>query len=89
MGPQAVRVTLFDTDVLIDALRGDETAIRRLVQSEADGLAISAITRMELVVGCRDRREINALYHFLRRFETVHVTVPVSARRVTPRDVPA
>lgn len=75
-------MTLFDTDVVIDAIRGEPGAIRRLERSEAEGLAVSAISRMELLVGCRDRPEVVLLNGFLTRFETVHLSERVSARGI-------
>lgn len=53
---------LVDTDILIDVSRGIPTAINRL-QAEANTstLAISAITQMELIVGCRNKAELQNL----------------------------
>jgi predicted nucleic acid-binding protein len=54
---------LIDTDVLIWCLRGNPKAIKTI-----DGLEnrlISQITRMELIVGCRNKTEITLLKRFL------------------------
>ena len=65
---------LVDTDILIDVSRGISIAINRL-QSEAKSstLAISTITQMELIVGCRNKKELQHLEKFLRRYVIVKV----------------
>ena len=53
-------LVLFDTDVLIDAGCGESEALDAL-QAAEECLAVSVVTEMELVVGCRDKRELQAL----------------------------
>jgi predicted nucleic acid-binding protein len=49
---------LVDTDILIDAGRGDAQAVARLQQEQQQAtLAVSTVTVLELLVGCRNRRE--------------------------------
>ncbi len=61
---------LIDTDILIDAGRGIQQALDCLDNYEAQGtLAISVITELELIVGCQNKRELQKLEKFLRRFE--------------------
>ncbi len=63
---------LVDTDILVDASRGVPEAIEFLKQAEAQGtLSISVITRMELLAGCRDKREQREVEQFLKRFTLV------------------
>jgi predicted nucleic acid-binding protein len=60
---------LFDTDVLIDAGRGVSAALDGLHNAaKKHTLAVSAITEMELIVGCRNKAELRALDGFLKRF---------------------
>ena len=54
---------LIDTDVLIWCLPGNPRAIKAL--DEIELRFISQITRMELIVGCRDKSEITLLKRFL------------------------
>ena len=62
---------LFDTDVLIDYLRGREQAVEYL--ESLDGAAhVSAITVAELYSGVRDSEQ-EALERFLSAFEVVTV----------------
>jgi predicted nucleic acid-binding protein len=49
---------LFDTDVIIWALRGNPRAAAAIDQ--ADSLDLSIVSYMELIRGARDRRELNA-----------------------------
>ena len=63
---------LVDTDILIDVARGVEQAVEYLMAwEEQSGIAVSAITYMELLVGCRNKREQRAVEAFVRRFDVV------------------
>jgi len=67
-------LTLIDTDILIDAGRENQKAIILLNEIETtSGLAISIITKMELIVGCRDKIELKELDKFLNRFQIIDV----------------
>lgn len=69
MGLNMSKLTLIDTDILIDAAHNDETAIRVLENIESEsGLTISIVTQMELVVGCRNKTELRELTKFLKHF---------------------
>ena len=72
---------LFDTDVLIDAGRGQDEALDAL-QAAEERLAVSVITEMELVVGCRDKHELQALDQFLERFAVLPISGPASRKAV-------
>jgi predicted nucleic acid-binding protein len=71
--------TIVDTDILIDAAREVEDALRCLADLEASGvLAISSITQMEIIVGCRNKAELRNAERFLRRFEVYRLTEAAS-----------
>ncbi len=73
--------TLVDTDILIDISNDDNTAKQRVMQeSEVSTLAVSVITVMELMVGCRNKAELRELERFVERFQVIHLTEPISAR---------
>lgn len=55
---------LVDTDVLVWCLRGNSKAVATV--ERLPRRRISVITRMELMQGCRDKKE----HHLLRRFLT-------------------
>ena len=65
---------LFDTDVLIDHLRG-QPAARAFIKGTTEQKGISATTVAELYAGVREGNEHAVLEAFLRRF----VVVPISA----------
>lgn len=58
---------VIDTDVLIWCLRGNPKATSTV--EKEDQRKISVITRMELMQGCRDRKEHRLLRRFLMDYE--------------------
>lgn len=67
-------LTLIDTDILIDAGRGVSLSIDYLRNLESDTrLAISAVTQMELIVGCRNKDELRDLGRFVDRFQVLQI----------------
>ncbi len=76
-------LTIVDSDILINVARGDSEAIiccQRLEKTSV--LAISAVTQLELIVGCRNKTELNDLEKFLRRYQILKVTDQISDRAV-------
>ena len=66
---------IVDTDILIDAGRGIIPAVECLQHIEAgSSLAVSVVTQMELIVGCRNKTELQNLDRFLRRFKLLKLT---------------
>jgi predicted nucleic acid-binding protein len=77
-------LTVIDTDMLVDALRGFRVGLDHVEEAEQQGvLRISIITEMELIVGCRNQRELHRLARFLRRFTIMAMTEVIAARAVT------
>ncbi|MEH2230371.1 MAG: type II toxin-antitoxin system VapC family toxin [Nostoc sp.] len=71
--------TIFDTDILIDAGRGVLEAVKCLQNLKASSnLAISIITQMELMVGCRNKVELQTLENFLKQFYIIKIDQAVS-----------
>lgn len=74
---------LIDTDVLIDASRGIEGTLALLDNTaETATLAVSVITKMELMVGCRNKLEQQIIERLLSRFEVINVNESISDRAV-------
>jgi len=49
-------LTLVDTDILIDAALQVDEAIKCLdLLEETSSLAVSVVTQMELIIGCRNK----------------------------------
>ena len=69
---------MVDTDVLVDVARGRDDVADYLHQCESQRrLATSVVSRMELIVGCRSKRELQALDQFLRHYDVVGLTEAV------------
>ena len=83
MAERMKRLVLIDTDVLIDAGRGIEDAVSALERADEQfESAVSAVSLMELIVGCRNKVELRALDQFLIRFRVLPLDEQVSARAV-------
>ena len=73
------KFVVVDTDILIDVGRGVEQAVAYLSKyEEITPLAISSITQMELIVGCRNKAELRQLERFVERFSVLQVTQKIS-----------
>jgi predicted nucleic acid-binding protein len=83
IGATKVASTVVDTDILIDVARGNDQAIDCLWDLEKGStLAISAVTQMELIVGCRSKVELRDLKGFLDRYQTLKITDQISDRAI-------
>lgn len=66
---------LIDTDILIDVGRNVKDAVTQLIEEEKSGfLAISVITQMELIVGCKNKKEMQYLEQFIQRFTIINLS---------------
>jgi predicted nucleic acid-binding protein len=75
---------LVDTDILVDAGRKVTEAVDYLEHMEQQAtLGVSVITQMELMVGCRNNRELRVLERFLRRFSIVTLNEAIAETGVT------
>ena len=52
---------LCDTCIFIDYLRGEEEIKQKLAKERVEGLGMSTITYMELIVGAFNKREVNMI----------------------------
>ena len=76
-------VSIVDTDILIDAGRGVAEAINCLKDIKANStLTISIVTQMELLVGCRNKSELQKLDKFLKQFQIVKLNEAISDKSV-------
>jgi len=75
---------LIDTDILIDFSHEIEAAERFLeaLRNNEETLAISAITRMELVEGCRNKKELTETIKFLGEFKLIHLSEQISQKAI-------
>lgn len=72
---------LIDTDLLIDLANNDLAAKNHLVaESESSSLTISVITQMELVIGCRNKKELEALNKLMLQFQILQLSESISIK---------
>ncbi len=72
-------LVVVDTDILIDAGRELNEAIACLNQIERQSLlAISIVTQMEMIIGCRNKTELGILERFLTRFQIIKLNEQIS-----------
>ena len=79
IGINEMAITIVDSDILIDVARGQAEAINCLLRLEqTSALAISAVSQMELIVGCRSKKELQDLEKFLNRYQVLKITDRIS-----------
>jgi hypothetical protein len=72
-------LTVVDTDILIDVGQDIREAVECLANVEEHSVpAVSVITQMELLVGCRNKVEQRRVERFLERFQVMKLTERVS-----------
>ncbi len=72
-------MVIVDTDVLIDAGRKIVEAVDSLDRVEQQTLvAVSVVTQMELMIGCHNKLEVQALERFLLRFQIIPLSENIS-----------
>ena len=71
---------LIDTTILIDLTRGSPNAIRVIAEEQNAGQvpALSIVSSMELIVGCRDKAEVRRVQETLARFSVLPLTPTIS-----------
>ena len=76
-------LTLVDTDILVDAGRGVEEAVNYLYRTHRpSSLAVSVVTQMEFMVGCRSRPELRKLEKFLKQFSVMKLSHVITDKAV-------
>jgi predicted nucleic acid-binding protein len=68
---------LLDTSIFVDYLRGGETA-KAWISKFSMELAFSVVTAAELLAGCRNRREQEAIEKELALYPMVHLSGAIS-----------
>ena len=70
---------LIDTDILIDGARKLPSAVAYLTMRQAEApIRISVISAMELVSGCRDKRELEEVQRFLTPIDVIPICERIS-----------
>ena len=75
---------LLDTDIIVNVGRGDTGAVAQVNAVLKSGPTyVSAVTEMELVVGCRNKAELQNLSKLLERFATLPLTPEITTSAIT------
>jgi len=74
-----VEVTLLDTNILIEILKGNQRTITELNMLNSS-YAVSIISYMELIYGAFNSAEVKKIEKFLSNFEVIDVNKEVSQR---------
>jgi predicted nucleic acid-binding protein len=70
---------IIDTDILIDVARQVDVAVEYLNEVEQKStVAISVITLMELLSGCRNKTEMRHTERFIQRFQVIKLSASIS-----------
>jgi predicted nucleic acid-binding protein len=79
---ERARLILFDTDVLIWYFRGIETAAERIEGTPFDQRVTSSLCLMELVQGCRNKKELKDITDFVKEnfARIIHCDQSISER---------
>ncbi len=73
------KLIIVDTDILIDVGRNVGEALKCLQQIEQlSPAAVSIVTQMELIIGCRNNNELDSLEQFLNRFHIIRLSEQIS-----------
>ena len=74
---------MIDTDILIDVGRGVQEAVDLLRKTQLhDALAISVVTQLELMIGCRNKSELSKLDKFIKQFQIIKLNEAISEKAV-------
>ena len=78
-----MNLLLVDTDILIDVGRAERKAVERLKNEESKfSLAVSSVTQMELIIGCRNKTELKLLDKFLNKLEIISISEVISSKSI-------
>jgi hypothetical protein len=69
--------------VLIDVARNNKFAIEKLDEERKTSItAISSITQMELIIGCRNKNDLKFLEKFLEEFEIISLNYEITQKAI-------
>ncbi|MER2557577.1 MAG: type II toxin-antitoxin system VapC family toxin [Candidatus Competibacter denitrificans] len=78
-----IALTIIDTDILIDVGRGVQEAVDLLTKIQSNNaLAISVVTQLELMIGCRNKSELRSLDKFIKHFQIIKLNESISEKAV-------
>ncbi len=71
---------LCDTCILIDYLKGKTEIQQKLVKDREQGLGMSSVTYMELMVGALNKREVGIIKKAFADFEIIEISESISIK---------
>ena len=71
---------LCDTCILIDYLRGKAEIKNKLEKDREQGLGMSSVTYMELMVGALNKREVGIIKKAFADFEVIEISESISVK---------
>ena len=72
---------LLDTTVLVDVIRQKEEALDYVDAARKAGtVCLSIVTKMELVIGCRDKTEVQRIEKLLADYDMLDITPLISRK---------
>ena len=74
---------LCDTCILIDYLKGKTEVQQKLAKDREQGLGMSSVTYMELMVGALNKREVGIIKKAFSDFEIVEISESISIKAKT------
>ena len=75
-------MVIVDTDVIVEFLRDSPDAAKALKAIKPENLAISAVTRMELLVGAWNNAELRKIEKSLDAIQEISISEDISAKAV-------
>ncbi|HIP03043.1 MAG TPA: type II toxin-antitoxin system VapC family toxin [Campylobacterales bacterium] len=72
-------MTLLDTNILIEILKGDQDTIEK-IENISGKVFISSISAMELYYGALNKAEVKKIEKFISLFKTVHLNKEISIK---------
>ena len=73
-------IYLCDSCILIDYLRGKDDVKNKLLTDRKQGLGMSSVTYMELMVGALNKREVSIIKKAFSDFEIVEISEAISIK---------
>jgi len=74
---------LLDTDIIVNVGRDLAGAVEQMnAMINAGSIYISAVTEMELIIGCRNKAELKKLAMLLERFTIIPITPEITASSI-------
>ena len=70
---EAQSLVLCDSNIIIDAMNGDEEVQRHLLELAQDDMLVSVITDMEIIKGAINKEMLHTFLKSLESYHTVHI----------------